>query len=154
MNANEQLVVDFYSSFARRDAEGMVACYHPNVVFTDPVFQQLNAAQAGSMWRMLVGRSTDITVVFSNVKADATTGSAHWDATYTFSRTGRKVTNRIDAAFVFQDAKIIKHTDSFDFWKWSRQALGTSGLLLGWSPMLQSRVRAYARASLDAAMQP
>jgi hypothetical protein len=80
-------------------------------------------------------------VTFRDVRADDTTGSAHWTATYTFSGTGRHVVNEIDASFRFADGLIIRHVDSFDFWRWSRMALGTSGLLLGWTPYLRSKVR-------------
>jgi hypothetical protein len=34
------------------------------------------------------------------------------------------VINIIQAHFHFQDGLIIKHTDDFDVWKWSKQALG------------------------------
>ena len=83
------------------------------------------------------------------MKADDTTGSAHWDAHYRFSATGRIVDNSVDARFTFTpDGLIATHRDSFAFWTWSRQALGTPGLLLGWSPMLRKKVRATAAANL------
>ena len=71
-------------------------------------------------------------------------------ARYTFSATGRKVLNRIDASFEFRDGLIVRHIDRFDFWRWSRQALGTPGLLLGWTGFLRGKVRAKAAASLAA----
>mgnify|MGYP000423281271 CR=1 FL=1 len=46
------------------------------------------------------------------------------------------------------DGLIIEHRDSFDFYRWSRQALGVPGLLLGWSSFLQNKVRAQAAANL------
>ena len=152
MNSGEQLIHRFYTAFAARDPEGMIACYHPDVVFTDPVFGRLNAAEARAMWRLLVSRSSDLTLVYSDVKATDDTGSAHWEATYTFSRTGRHVVNKLDSVFAFRDGAIIRQTDTFDFWKWSRQALGPAGVALGWNSILQSRVSRGARASLTAAM--
>ena len=44
---------------------------------------------------------------------------------------------------------IVDHVDEFSFWKWSRQALGTKGLLLGWTPFVRRTVRTKARAGLD-----
>ena len=52
------------------------------------------------------------------------------------------------AAFRFRDGLIADHVDAFDFWRWARQALGPSGLLLGWTPMLRSKVRGQALAGL------
>ena len=40
--------------------------------------------------------------------------------------------------------------DSFDLWRWSRQALGTKGLLLGWTPLVRNAVRAQALKGLRA----
>ena len=56
----------------------------------------------------------------------------------------------IDAAFTFEDGLIRTHVDRFDFWSWSRQALGVPGLLLGWTPFLRAKVAAEAQKGLDA----
>ena len=85
---------------------------------------------------------------FADLDAD-TKGKAHWDATYRFSATGRMVLNRIDGEFTFNPQGLItQHRDSFDFWTWSRQALGAPGLLLGWTPMLRKKVRTTAASNL------
>ena len=127
----------------------MQNCYHDEIVFNDPVFKNLKGNEARAMWHMLVISGKDLTVQFSKVKADEQTGSCNWGAVYSFSRTGRKVHNVIKAKFEFKDGKIIKHTDSFDLWKWSRMAFGTTGIFLGWTDAVQNRVRATAKASLE-----
>jgi hypothetical protein len=38
--------------------------------------------------------------------------------------------------------------DKFDFWKWSSQALGPVGFILGWTPMLRKKVQKQARERL------
>jgi hypothetical protein len=76
--------------------------------------------------------------------------TAHWDAHYTFSATGRAVHNAIDAQFTLRDGLIVRHVDRFDFWRWSRQALGVPGWLLGWTPLLKAKVRAQAAKGLAA----
>ena len=47
------------------------------------------------------------------------------------------------------DGLITRHRDRFDFWRWSRQALGPAGWLLGWTPLLRAKVRATAAGNLD-----
>ena len=42
-----------------------------------------------------------------------------------------------------------EHDDAFSFHAWARQALGTQGLLLGWTPVLRGAVRRRARGNLD-----
>lgn len=148
MNDNAALLTAFYTAFQQKDYAGMIACYHPDVRFSDPVFTDLRGKQAGAMWHMLCERGQDLQVVFSDVGADETNGRVHWEATYTFS-TGRKVHNVIDAAFAFQDGLIIRHQDSFDLWRWTRMALGPMGLFLGWSSAVQRRVRGTAVRSLN-----
>ena len=50
-----------------------------------------------------------------------------------------------------QDLKVrlAEHEDRFSFYAWSRQALGPAGLALGWTPLLQRKVRAQARSGLE-----
>ena len=147
---NAALIERFYRAFQQKDAEAMVACYHPDVQFSDPVFTDLKGSRAGDMWRMLTARAKDFSLEFSDVQADDTTGRAHWEARYTFSATGRSVHNVIDATFTFRDGKIVKHTDRFDLWRWAGMALGVTGKLLGWTPIVQGKIRAQAAQGLDA----
>lgn len=149
MHSNEALLRKFYDAFARRDGEAMAACYAPDVRFSDPVFPDLQGERAGAMWKMLTGRAADLKIEASGFRADDRTGEAHWEAWYTFSATGRKVHNIIDARFEFRDGLIVRHDDHFDFWRWSRQALGALGLVLGWSPVVRNKVRATAAKGLD-----
>ena len=149
-DAHNALINQFYSAFQRLDAEAMVACYSDDVVFSDPAFGELRGRDAGDMWRMLTTRAKDFSLTFDQVRADLHSGCAHWVATYLFSQTGRTVVNDIQARFVIRDGQICQHDDSFDLWRWSRQALGAPGLLLGWSPMLQNKVRQQACNGLRA----
>lgn len=153
MNDNEKLIEHFYKSFAQKDYKAMQDCYADNVTFSDAVFQDLNSAQVKAMWEMLCKRGKDLQLEFKNVSADEKKGSAEWIANYTFSQTGNKVENRITANFEFENGKIVKHIDSFDFYRWSSQALGLSGKLLGWTSFLQKKVRAKARKGLAEFME-
>lgn len=148
MHPNEQLIHDFYQSFQKLDADGMVACYHPSIEFSDPAFPDLKGAMAGNMWRMLCSQATNFELTYSDVSADGMSGSASWQASYDFSKTGRRVHNKIQASFLFEDGKIIQHVDSFNFWRWSKMALGPAGVLLGWSPLLRNKVSTMANKSL------
>src|SRR4051812_42300118 len=123
-HANAELIERFYTAFNAHDADAMAACYADDVVFSDEVFVGLKGERARNMWRMLCARGKDLRVVHRDVVATDAEGSAHWDADYTFQATGRRVHNSIDARFAFRDGKIVAHTDSFDFWRWARQALG------------------------------
>ena len=149
MHPHESLVREFYAAFARRDAEAMARCYHDEVFFSDPAFPALRGEEARDMWRMLLSRAQDLEVVLEEASADATGGSARWRATYTFSRTGRRVVNRISALFAFRDGRIVRHYDRFSFWRWSAQALGPTGRLLGWFAPLKWMVRRQAAAQLE-----
>ncbi len=149
MHPNITLLTDFYAAFGRRDAEGMVACYAPNVTFSDPVFPDLSGDEARAMWRMLCERAKDLRVEASGITADDRTGRAHWEAWYTFSATGKSVHNIIDAQFTFENGKILSHKDSFDLARWAGMALGMKGKLLGWLPPVQGGIRKKAAAGLQ-----
>lgn len=148
MHANELLIQQFYSAFQQLDAETMATCYANDVQFSDPVFTQLQGAEASEMWRMLTSKAQNFSLTFDGIRANDQSGQAHWIATYTFSQTGRTVVNDIHASFIFKDGKIVRHQDHFNLWKWAHQALGIKGLLLGWTPFLQNAVRAQAAKGL------
>lgn len=146
---NAELIQRFYSAFQRLDAESMAGCYAEDVHFSDPVFTDLRGAQAGDMWRMLCSRAEGFSLTFDGVAADEHGGRARWVASYRFSATGRQVVNRIQARFLFRDGRIVEHHDHFDLWRWSRQALGLKGLLLGWAAPVQAAIRRQAARGLE-----
>jgi ketosteroid isomerase-like protein len=151
---NRSLLTEFYTAFSNHDYKRMAACYHDEAEFTDPAFGTLNAEQVKAMWRMLIERSKgELKVVFSALQADVEKGTAHWDAFYTFSKTGRNVHNKIDAHFEFKDGKIYRHHDHFNLWSWSRQALGLSGFLLGYTSFFKNKLQKQTRALLVDYMQ-
>jgi ketosteroid isomerase-like protein len=148
MHPHEILVRQFYDAFARRDAEAMARCYHPDVFFTDPVFPRLRGADPADMWRMLLARAHDLQVTLDEAAAGPDGGTARWTARYTFSRTGRPVVNRVRGLFAFRDGLIVRHYDDFSFWRWAAQALGPAGAALGWFAPLKWKVRADADKGL------
>ena len=147
--ANAALINRFYEAFARQDGEAMAACYTPDAHFHDPVFQDLHGAEVGAMWRMLCGRATDLEIAHSDVQADDDDAARPTGRPTTRSRPGAAVHNVIDASFAFENGLIADHRDDFDLYAWARQALGPVGLLLGWSPPVQGKIRAQAREGLD-----
>lgn len=149
IHPNADLIINFYTAFQARDAKRMNACYHPEIIFSDPAFGTLTGQEATSMWSMLCERGKDLNIEFSDVHADDEKGSAHWEAWYTFSRSKRRVHNKIEASFIFLDGKIVRHRDSFNLWKWSSMALGPLGTFLGWTPFVRSAIRKEARRGLD-----
>jgi len=148
-DAHVQLIKRFYAAFDAGDGDAMAACYAPDVHFSDPVFPDLRGNRAGAMWRMLTGAPGDLRIELLEHDADEASGSAHWRAHYVFSDTGRPVVNDIHASFRFKDGLIAEHRDEFSFYGWARQALGPTGLLLGWTPIVRSAVRKKAGGKLD-----
>jgi hypothetical protein len=147
---SRQTIERFYRAFAQLDDATMAACYAPEAQFDDEVFSLRGQAEVAGMWGMLCDTTRAKALAdWKLVASDITERSAHWEAHYRFSATGRLVLNRIDAKFSFTpQGLILGHRDRFDFWAWSRQALGAPGLLLGWSPLLRGKVRAQAAANL------
>jgi hypothetical protein len=58
----------------------------------------------------------------------------------------------INSRFTLKDGLIHTQHDRFSMWKWSRQALGLQGLILGWTPHVRDKVRGMAAAGLLRAM--
>ncbi|MDB9702212.1 hypothetical protein N8289_00025 [Flavobacteriales bacterium] len=49
---NKELITKFYTAIKDENAEDMIACYHKDEVFTDPVFGRLEGDRAHKMWEM------------------------------------------------------------------------------------------------------
>jgi ketosteroid isomerase-like protein len=148
MNANEELITRFYSAFQRKDYSTMQNCYGDKVIFYDPVFEDLVDDEVKLMWEMLCKRAVDLSIEFSNAQADDEYGTCDWKASYTFTKTGRKVINNIKAHMRFRDGKIIEHSDQFKLSSWCRQALGLPGILFGRMNWFQRKVRRSAQQNL------
>jgi ketosteroid isomerase-like protein len=146
---NQELITRFYSSFQSLNYQQMQLAYHDEAEFSDPVFGMLTSSEVKAMWQMLLTRSKDLRIAFDHVHATDGSGQCRWQAWYTFSKTGRPVHNVINSSFEFKDGKIYRQNDSFSLWRWSRQALGPAGLILGWSPWIRNKVKSAARESLD-----
>ncbi|MEO6721705.1 MAG: nuclear transport factor 2 family protein [Ferruginibacter sp.] len=149
MNSNEELINNFYSSFQKLDYAGMNKCYSDDIVFFDPVFGLLKGDEARYMWEMLCKNAKDFSLTYGNIIAlDDEYYTCDWVATYTFSKTGRKVVNKIKANMRFANGKIVEHSDGFSIHKWSKQALGLTGELFGWNSFFQRKIKNQAKRNL------
>jgi len=143
-----ELIKKFYTAFSNKDFRIMAECYHADVEFEDPAFGKLKGAEASKMWEMLLARSKDLTLTYSDIQANEESGSARWIAHYTFSRTGRQVVNFINAVFTFREGKIISHTDSFNLNSWFISAFGSKGYLFIAIPFLRKKFHAQVKQTL------
>jgi ketosteroid isomerase-like protein len=150
MHDNEAVIRRFYTAFQGLDYATMNSCYTTDAVFSDAVFGVLQGAEIRSMWEMLCKSAKNFSLTFSDIALlDEEYATCKWVANYTFSKTGRQVVNNVKAHMRIQNGKITEHTDKFDLWKWSRQALGIPGLLFGWSGFIQNKVHRTAKQSLE-----
>lgn len=154
MNQNEKLIHTFYSAFQQLDYKTMNNCYSPEILFYDPAFELLKGEEVFSMWEMLCKNARDFSLTFDNIVAlDDEYYTCNWVATYTFSKTGRKVVNSIKAHMRFVNGIIVEHSDGFSLHKWSTQALGVKGQLFGWNSFFQRKIKNQARKNLLQFMQ-
>lgn len=147
---SQEIMSHFYEAFSRLDATAMGRLYHKDVIFNDPVFTHLSYDETRAMWEMLIERSKgELKVTFHSLKGDDQMTQCTWEARYAFSKTNREVHNIIHSTMEFKDGLIVRHSDQFNFWKWSSMALGTTGKLLGWTPLVKGKVQKTAAQSLD-----
>ena len=149
MNSNEELIDNFYSSFKKLDHVGMNKNYSDDIVFFDPVFGLLKGNEVRYMWEMLCKNAKDFSLTYDNITAlDDEYCTCDWVATYTFSKTGRKVINLVKANMRFANGQIIEHSDAFSLHAWSKQAIGLAGVLLGWNSLFQRKIKNKAKRNL------
>ena len=149
MEVNKQVIENFYTAFQQLDYTAMNSCYSDDIVFSDPAFGFLRGEEVKYMWEMLCKNAKDFSLTFSNIQLlDDEYATWNWVATYTFSKTGRKVVNHIKAFMKLKDGKIIEHSDAFKLSKWAAQALGFKGELLGWTGFMKRKIQKNARMNL------
>ena len=149
MNNNNELIKKFYTAFQQLDHIKMNQYYRDDIVFFDPVFGLLKGDEAKYMWEMLCKNATNFSLTFENIIAlDEEYSTGDWVATYTFTKTGKTVVNKIKANMRFENGKIIEHSDAFSIHKWSKQALGLTGELFGWNSFFQRKIKNQAKRSL------
>jgi ketosteroid isomerase-like protein len=149
MPTNEEVIRRFYTAFQKLDYKTMNDCYSEDIVFNDPVFGILRGDEARYMWEMLCKNALDLSLSFSNIQpVDEEYATCNWVATYTFSKTGNKVVNKIKAFMKLKDGKIIEHSDAFRLSTWIGQALGWKGKLFGWMGWMKRKVQRGARKNL------
>lgn len=150
MNNNQQVIERFYTAFQRLDYATMQDCYSDDIIFSDPVFGLLKGDEAKAMWEMLCKNAKDFRLTFSNIEIiDEEYATCNWTASYTFSKTGNKVENKIKAYMKFSEGKIIEHSDAFRLSTWLAQAMGWKGVLFGWTGFMKRAVQKNARKSLN-----
>lgn len=151
MQTNEEVIRRFYSAFQKLDYKAMNDYYSEDIVFNDPVFGLLRGEEAKCMWEMLCKNAKDFSLTFSNIQSiDEEYATCNWVATYTFSKTGNKVVNKIKAFMKLKDGKIIEHSDAFRLSTWIGQALGWKGVWFGWMGWMKRKVQKGARKNLIA----
>jgi len=154
MEINKEVINRFYTAFQKLDYKGMQDCYSDNIIFNDPVFGLLHGNEAKAMWEMLCKNAKDFSLSFSDIELiDNEYATCKWVASYTFSRTGRKVVNHIKAFMRLQDGKIIEHSDGFRLSTWIAQALGWKGVLFGWMGFMKRAVQKNAKKNLRMFME-
>lgn len=126
-------------------------CYSDDIIFSDPIFGMLREDEVRYMWEMLCKNAKDFSLTFSNIQAvDEEYSTCNWVASYTFSKTGKKVVNKIKAFMKLKDGKIIEHSDAFRLSTWIGQALGVPGKIFGWMGWMKRKVQKNARKNLVA----
>lgn len=149
MNENEALISRFYTAFQQLDADRMNACYSSDIAFHDPMFDLLRGEQARAMWRMLCKNAKDFSLQFSNIQhLGDDYYTCDWIANYTFSKTGRKVSNKGKAYMKIENGLITEHSDGWSLHKWSEQAIGIMGKLFGWAGLFRRKLKNNAKRNL------
>ncbi len=149
MNSNEALIEKFYTSFQNLDAKGMNVCYSNDVAFYDPMFELLQGDAAKAMWEMLCKNAKEFSLSFSNIKdLGENYYTCDWQASYNFSKSGRRVVNKCKAHMKIEGGYITEHSDAWSLHKWSEQAIGLPGKFLGWAGFFQRKLKNTAKRNL------
>jgi ketosteroid isomerase-like protein len=150
MNENKLLIELFYRAFQNLDYKTMNECYADDIIFSDPVFLILKEEEVKAMWEMLCKNAKNFSLTFSDIELlDGEYATCRWVAKYTFSKTGRPVTNQVKAFMRIKNGKITEHSDAFRLSTWISQALGWKGTWFGWTGFMKRSVQKNAKRNLE-----
>ena len=147
MHPHYALIHRFYGCLAAADAQGAAACYHAEVLFSDPLFPRLRGAAAADLVRMRLAPGTAREVRLLEASGDDDGAVAIWSARETVR--GRTVITRGRSMFAFREGRIARHYDHFSLWRWAAQARGPAGAALGWFGPFRWALRKRAARALE-----
>jgi hypothetical protein len=154
----------FFEAFAASDWQTMARCYHDKASFSDPVYPDLREERIVYMWHQLLGAAetsklksgsnkahslNNLKLAYRVLFGDERKAQVQWTATYFYRN--RLVTNQVLSTLAIWDDKIVRQVDEYNFWRWSRQALGLTGLAFGAMPWYQRSVQRSAQSRLEQA---
>ena len=147
MHPHHALIRRFYGCLAAGDPEGAVACYHPEVLFSDPRFPRLREGLAADLWRMRLAPGTAFEVRLVEASGGEDAAVASWVARE--SVLGRTVVTRGRSMFAFREGRISRQYDHYSLWRWSAGAFGFAGAVLGWFGPFRWALRRRAARALE-----
>lgn len=141
-------VVDrFFEALRRADDAVINACYHPQISYSDPLFEDLRGARVALRWRLLLREAQSFSLEHELVFADERKVQVQWTVDYALK--GKKIRLPILSTLAIWDNLIVRQVDEYEFWQYSRQAQGFAGLLLGGIEPFQQLVKRRARSDLE-----
>jgi hypothetical protein len=151
----------FFEALALSDWQTMARCYHDKASFSDPIYPDLREERIVYMWHELLAAATDnapkekstnrlnltdLLLEYRILFGDERKAQVQWTATYRYGK--RSVRNEVLSTLAIWDDKIVRQVDEYNFWSWSRQALGLPGLVFGAMPWYQRSVQRSAQSRL------
>ena len=141
-------VVDrFFEALRRADMSVIDHCYHAQISYSDPLFEDLRGARVALRWRMLLAQAGSFSLEHSLVFADERKAQVQWTADYRLN--GRPVRISMLSTLAIWDDLIVRQVDEYDLWKYCRQAQGLAGVLLGGMQPFQKIIKRRARNELE-----
>lgn len=148
MTALTTTVVDrFFEALRRADTRVVDSCYHSQISYSDPLFEDLRGALVPLRWRMLLTQVDGFSLEHALVFADERKAQVQWTANYRLK--GREIRIPILSTLAIWDDLIVRQVDEYDFWQYCRQARGLGGFLLGGTEPFQNTVKRRARRELE-----
>lgn len=148
MTGSTSTVVDrFFEALRRADVSVIDNCYHPQISYSDPLFEDLRGTRVALRWRMLLTQATSFSLEHSLVFADERKAQVQWTANYLLN--GRSVRIPMLSTLAIWDDLIVRQVDEYDLWKYCRQTHGLTGTLLGGLQFFQKIIKRRARNELE-----
>ena len=144
-----EIVNEFFASLKSKNIENLKKIYHTQIMYSDPLYGLLHNEDVFKRWQFFCNENKIENIEILDIKEyDHEYAMAHWDCTFYYGITHKKVTLSIKSFFKIENNVITEQSDAYRLSKFISQAYGIKGLLFGWIKFMQHRVKRTALKNL------
>jgi hypothetical protein len=130
---------NYVKALIKKESHALADCYSEEANFFDPIFDNLDKENLVKYWELRFTTYKDLKILVLASELYEHSASIKWFISY--KQKNKKIRYSMVSILEIRNGKIIKQFDHFHFWKMAMQAYGFMGFFLGWTKLMNARVK-------------